>query len=63
MSFCYKYKALGSENLYDSKTQPEISAYGDENTGEGEAIIIESSEKKQHEILSGFSRLEDKDES
>ena len=44
ISFSYKFKTLRSGNLYDSRTQPEMSAHGDENTGEAETGIIEGSE-------------------
>ena len=45
MSFSHKFKTLGSGNSYESRTQPEMSAYGDENTGEAETGIIEGSEE------------------
>ena len=45
MSFSYKFKTLRSGNWYNSRTQPRFSAYGDENTGEAETGIIESSDK------------------
>ena len=33
MSFACKFKAIGSGNLYDMRTQPKISTHGDEDTG------------------------------
>ena len=45
MSFSHKFKTLRSGNSYDSRTQPEMLAHGDENTGEEETRTIEGSEK------------------
>ena len=45
MSFSYKFKTLRSGNSYDTRTQPEMSSYGDENTGKAETGIIEGSEE------------------
>ena len=44
MSFSYKFKTLKIGNSYDSRTQSEVSAHGDENTGEAETGIFEGSE-------------------
>ena len=45
MTFSYKFKTLRGGNSYDSRSQPEKSAHGDENTGEAETGIIEGSEE------------------
>ena len=45
MSFSYEFRTLGSENSYDSGTQPRISEHGDKKTGEAEAGIIEGREE------------------
>ena len=47
MSFSYKFETLGSANLYDSRTQPEMSAHKDETTGELETGRIEGSEENR----------------
>ena len=44
MSFPYKFKTSRIGNSYDSRTQPEMSAHGDENAGEARRGIIEGSE-------------------
>ena len=41
MIFSYKFKTLKSENSYDSRIRPEMSAHGDENSGEAEMGKIE----------------------
>ena len=45
MSFYHKFKTLRSGNSYGSKTQPEMSTHGDENTGEAELGMNEGSEE------------------
>ena len=45
MSFSYKFRTLRSVNSYDSRTQREISAHGDENTGEVKTRMFEGSEE------------------
>ena len=45
MSFSYEFKTLRSGNSYDSRTQPETSTHGGENTGEAETGIIEGNEE------------------
>ena len=45
MSSSYKFRTLGSGISYDSRTQPRTSAHADENAGEAETGIIDSSEE------------------
>ena len=45
MSFSHKFKTLRSGNSYSSRTLPEMSSHGDENTGETETGINEGNEK------------------
>ena len=45
MSFSDKFKTLGSGHLYDFRTQPRMSARGDENTRVAEMEIIEGSDE------------------
>ena len=47
MSFPYNYKTLRSGNSCNLRTQSKISTHGDENTGEAEMAIIESSEENR----------------
>ena len=44
MSFSYKFKTLRSENSYNSRAHPEISAHEEEVTGEIEANATEGNE-------------------
>ena len=46
MSFSYNFKTLRSGNLYDSRTQREMSAHEVETTGEVETGIIEGCDEK-----------------
>ena len=45
MSFSCVFKKLRSGNSYDSRTQPGMSAHGDESAGEAETGIFEGSEE------------------
>ena len=45
MSLSYKFKTLRNGSLHDSRTQPRMSAHGDEIAGEAETVIIEGSEE------------------
>ena len=45
MRSSYMFETLRSGKSYDSKTQSEITAHGDENTGDAETGIIEGSNK------------------
>ena len=45
MSFSYKFKTLKSGSSYDSRTQPKMWTYGDENTGEAHPGMIEGREE------------------
>ena len=47
MSFSSKIRTLRSGNLYDSRTEPEMSAHGSENTVEAETGIFEGSEENR----------------
>ena len=45
MSFSYKFMTLRSGNSYGSRILSEMSAHGDENTGEAETGMIEGNEE------------------
>ena len=51
MSFSCKFETLRSENSYDSRTQPEMSAHESETTAEVETGIIEGSEENSTSFL------------
>ena len=53
MIFSCEFKTLRGGNLYDLRTQPQMSTYGDENTGEAEVGITEGSEESNI----GLSRI------
>ena len=59
MSFSYKFRAPISGNSYDSKTQPEMSADRNENTGEAATGLIEGSEENSRSFSPELVELVD----